>query len=60
MGESQLVICQSSLLDEVRNAAKDGGITAEREEFLISSTLAIPMKYMSNNPENSQLESAYK
>lgn len=39
VGESQLVSCQSSLLDEVRNAAKDGGITAEREEFLISSTV---------------------
>lgn len=60
MGESQLVICQSSLLDEVRNAAKDSAITAEREEFLISSTLTNPTKYMSNNPENSQLESAYK
>lgn len=60
MWESQLVICQSSLLDEVRNAAKDGGITAEREELLISNTLTIPMKYVSNNPENSQLESTYK
>lgn len=60
MGESQLVICQSNLLDEVRNAAIDSGITAEGEEFLISSTLTNPMKYMSNNPENSQLESAYK
>lgn len=27
MGESQLVICQSTLLDEVRNGAKDNGIT---------------------------------
>lgn len=45
---------------EVRNAAKDGGITAEREEFLISSTVTVPMKYMSSSPENSQLESAYK
>lgn len=60
MGESQLVICQSSLLDEALNAAKDGEFTAEREEFLISNTLTNPMKYMSNNPENSQLESAYK
>lgn len=48
------------VLDEVRNAAKDGGITAERKEFLILSTLTILMKYMSSSPENSQLESAYK
>ncbi|KAJ7395825.1 hypothetical protein BTVI_151190 [Pitangus sulphuratus] len=41
-GESQPVICQSSLSDEVRNAAKDGGITADRKDFLILSTLTIP------------------
>lgn len=44
----------------LENAVRDGGIAAERKDFLTSRTLTIPMKCMPSNPENPQLESPYK